>query len=205
MNKRGTDKILSLYWFAILIIIAGGVTGMVYVFYGSPYDIREIEANLMIDRIADCLSSQGRINSEIIQNGNFDSNFEENFLEKCHLNFNVEDVYGWRETVNQRNSGGGEFDGGEFGGAGASGSFEGQGQYYLEVDFYNFENPETSVYNIKKGNNNWLSSCVLQEEKEYERLAKCVTKSFYSLDDIGNQYIIKILGVVRKTEKNVKG
>jgi len=97
MDKRGTDKILSLYWFAILVIIAGGVAGMVYFFYDSPYDVREIEANLMIDRIADCLSSQGRINSEIIQNGNFDSNFKESFLEKCHLNLNVEDAYGWKE------------------------------------------------------------------------------------------------------------
>ena len=171
MDKRGTDKILSIYWFAILVIVAGGVAGMVYFFYDSPYDIREIEANLMIDRIADCLSSQGRINSEIIQNGNFDSNFKENFLENCHLTLDSN----WDE-----------------------------GQYYLEVDFYNFENPENSVYNIKKGNSKWLSSCVLQEEKEHEKLAKCIDKSFYSLDDVGNQYIIKILSVVRKTEKNVK-
>jgi len=45
---------------------------------------------------------------------------------------------------------------------------------------------------------------VIQEEEEYERLAKCVDKSFYSLDELGSQYIIKILVVVRKLEKNVK-
>ncbi len=49
-NKRG-DKILSLYWFAVLIIVAGGIFGMVYVFYGSPYDVREIEANVLLNKI----------------------------------------------------------------------------------------------------------------------------------------------------------
>ena len=55
-NKRG-DKILSIYWFAILLIIAGGIFGMVYVFYGTPYDVREIETRVLTNQIADCISS----------------------------------------------------------------------------------------------------------------------------------------------------
>ena len=42
MNRRG-EKYLSVYWFVILAIVAGGIIAMVFVFYGKPYDIREIE------------------------------------------------------------------------------------------------------------------------------------------------------------------
>ena len=117
------------------------------------------------------MSSQGRINSEIIKEGNFNSGFKESFLDDCHLILDGE----WDEE-----------------------------QYYIEIDFYNFENPDNSVYDIKKGNSKWLSGCIIQEEEEYERLAKCVDKSFYSLDELNNQYLIKILVAVRKLEKNVK-
>ena len=86
MNKRGTDKVLSLYWFAILIIVAGGVFAMVYVYYGAPYDIREVEADILMDRVADCLSDGGEINKEVFNEGDFD----DDFLGKCHLNFRTE-------------------------------------------------------------------------------------------------------------------
>lgn len=169
-NKRGAEKILSLYWFVILILVASGIFAMVYVFYGAPYDVREIEAGVFIDRVADCISREGRINSEIIEGGNFVVDFKDNFIEECHLILEE----------------------------------DGEEQYYVEVDFYNFKNPENSVYDIKEGNNNWKASCVVQEDEEYSRLAKCLDRSFYSLDDANNQYIIKILGVVGKSEKNVK-
>ncbi len=170
MNKRGAEKILSLYWFAILVIVAGGIFAMVYVFYGAPYDVREIEAGILIDRIADCVSYEGVIDSRIIEGRNFNENFKENFLEECHL-------------VLEEN---------------------GELQYYLEVDFYEFENLGTSVYDVKKGNLNFKSSCVIQEDEEFNKLAKCVDRSFYSLDELNNQYIIKILGVVGKSEQNVE-
>ncbi|MDD5012158.1 MAG: hypothetical protein PHQ66_00720 [Candidatus Nanoarchaeia archaeon] len=168
-NKRA-DKILSVYWFAILIIVAGGIFAMVYTFYGSPYDIREIEAELLTNRIADCISYAGKMNSELVVNGQFTS--ENNYLEKCHLILNSTE---WEEE-----------------------------QFYSEVNFYKIQNMNTPVFNVKKGNAKWLSSCVLQENKEEKKLAQCVERSFYSVDNSNNQYIIKILSVVRKSEKNVK-
>ena len=170
MNKRGADKILSLYWFVILMLVAGGIFAMVYVFYGAPYDVREIEAGIFIDRIADCVSYEGRINSEIVEAGIFNDDFKDNFLEKCYLILEE----------------------------------DGEIQYYLEVDFYEVGNLETSVYDIKKGNLNLKSSCVVQEDGEFNKLAKCIDRSFYSLDDVDGQYIIKILGVVWKSEQNVE-
>ena len=35
MNKKGTDKILSIYWFVVLTLVAGGIFAMVYVFLWS--------------------------------------------------------------------------------------------------------------------------------------------------------------------------
>ena len=85
MNKKATDKVLSVYWFAILILVAGGVFAMVYNFYQHPYDVREIEANLLINHVADCVATGGTIN-EIV----FEIEFTDNFMEICRLTFESE-------------------------------------------------------------------------------------------------------------------
>src|SRR3989344_5603718 len=51
-NRIGAEKIISVYWFVILIIIAGAVVAMVSLFYGSPYDVRVTEANIMINQVS---------------------------------------------------------------------------------------------------------------------------------------------------------
>ena len=170
-NKRG-DKILSIYWFAVLVIVAGGIFAMVYIFYGAPYDVREIEANLLINKIADCVSYAGRINANLISGGKFNQTSGADFLRECHLVF-------------------------------SSGEWE-EEQYYTEINFYKLEDLKNPVLNINAGNNKWGIYCAIQEKKEEEKLTKCVKKSFYSLDELNNQYIIKILAVVAKTEKNAK-
>ncbi|MFZ1970767.1 MAG: N-acetylmuramoyl-L-alanine amidase [Candidatus Nanoarchaeia archaeon] len=106
MHKKGADIVLSIYWFVILFIVAGAVVYMAYLFYGSPYDIRNIESKLLGDQIADCMTSKGYLNSLV-----FTSQFQNNLTQFCHLNFNVEDVYGWKN----------------------------QPQYYAEVGIYKFD------------------------------------------------------------------
>jgi hypothetical protein len=80
------EKIISVYWFVILIIVAGGIVFMVAVFYGKPYDVRELEANILIGNIADCISQNGRlvypVGSEELKN---------NFRKICHINFKTQD------------------------------------------------------------------------------------------------------------------
>jgi hypothetical protein len=169
MNKRG-DKILSAYWFAVLLIVAAGVFAMVYVFYGVPYDVRDIENHLLINAVADCISYGGKINPELISSGKAFAN--SSFFDKCHLNFNSS---GWKDE-----------------------------QYYTEVNVYPYGDLTNSILNVKKGNNNWISQCEIQKDKESQNLVQCSTKMFYSLDDENNQYLIKILGIVRKSEQNVK-
>jgi len=91
MNKRGTDKIISVYWFVVLFIVAGGVVYMAAVFYGAPYDVREVEANILINQIADCIATGGKLNN------NWNGLDENNIFERCHLTFGVEDEFGWKD------------------------------------------------------------------------------------------------------------
>jgi hypothetical protein len=177
MNKRGTDKILSIYWFVVLTLIAGGIFAMVYVFYGPPYDVRGIESEIFAERIADCISRQGVISSEFFSGNKFNEDITSKFAEMCNFNFNVEKDYG-----------------------------EGEVQYFYKVEFYTVRDLVTPSFSFFGGNSNWESECFIKKEnnKEYTRLAKCTEKRFYAVSGDRDQYLIKILSVIGKSEKNVK-
>jgi len=87
-NKKGTEKILSVYWFIILFITAAAIVYMVAIFYGEPYDVRQIEANILINRIVDCLSDGENLREDALN-----QSFRDNFLENCNLNFNSEEMW----------------------------------------------------------------------------------------------------------------
>lgn len=177
MNKRGTDKILSIYWFAILVLVAGGVFAMVYSFYGTPYDVREIESYLLANRVADCISKGGRIDSSFFNGEEFNSEIQKTILKECNLNFNVEEGYGSEAP-----------------------------QYFFEVNFYKVEDLSNSAFYLYAGNMNLGADCSIQKEskKDYDKLSKCVERRLYALDSSNNQYLIKIVSGVSKSEKNVK-
>ncbi len=133
MDKKGMW--LSVYWFIILAIIAAGVGYMVVSFYGAPYDVRKIEADILTNQIADCLAEGGYLRENILS-----EEFKGNFLEECKLTFKTENEYGWNEEE----------------------------QYYLEVNFYNFDQNVPNglgekIFNISKGNVNLKSIAILEE------------------------------------------
>ena len=170
-NKKGAEKIMSVYWFVILVLVAGGIFVMVANFHTSPYDIRELEAEIMINQVSDCVSQGGKLNEKLISDKNFNKEFK--ILEECHLNFNTE--------------------------------FENKIQYYLEINFYNFNDLENSIYKISSGEGEELKvDCEIQKNNEYGTISKCVEKTFYSLDNNQNQIFVKILSIIRKTDKNAK-
>jgi N-acetyl-anhydromuramyl-L-alanine amidase AmpD len=157
-NKRG-GKIISVYWFAILFIVAAAIVYMAALFYGAPYDARDIESEILTNHIADCLSQGGYLKENVLG-----GNLENNFLEECNLNFAVEDTYGWGETSGSRESG--------FGGGGASRSFgEAQEQYYVEVGVYGFnQDYEDGIgekrLSIVEGNVNLKTAFMLERAEE---------------------------------------
>jgi hypothetical protein len=165
-NKKGAEKIISVYWFAILFLVAAGVAAMVVIFYGKPYDVRELEADILTNSIANCLSEVGYLKTNVLGN----SNFRSNFLGECKLNFDVESTFT-------------------------------QPQYYLKVQIFQDAN---NVFEVSEGNLNLISSCGVESTIEQENLAKCSEKTFYSLGTGNVLYSIKVLSIVRKTEKNVR-
>lgn len=170
-NKKGAEKIMSIYWFVILVLVAGGIFFMVSSFHTSPYDVRELEAEIMINQVSDCISQGGKLNEKLIYDKNFNKEFK--ILDECYLNFNTE--------------------------------FENKIQYYLEINFYNVNDYENPIYKISSGEGEELKAdCEIQKNKEYGTISKCVEKTFYSLDNNQNQIFVKILSIIRKTEKNVK-
>ena len=131
MNKKG-DKLLSVYWFLILVIVATGIVLMVNVFYGNPYDVREIESALLANKVADCIYYGGEVNREIFSvQGVFKESFRDGFMEDCSLNFDVQ------------------------------GDFV-QVPYYIEVDFFSGINSKKSEFNITEGNNNLKPDCKIE-------------------------------------------
>lgn len=91
VNKRANEQVMSLYWFAVLFIVAGAIAFMVVSFYGEPFDVRNVEANLLSNHIADCIASGGEMNFELNEINS------ENVLELCEINLNVEEIYNWED------------------------------------------------------------------------------------------------------------
>lgn len=84
--KKG-NSLISLYWFFILGIIVGGVLIMTNAFYSAPYDVRNMEAELLGNHVANCISPEGKMHHLLIIGGRFFPAFKEDFEGKCKLNF----------------------------------------------------------------------------------------------------------------------
>ena len=166
-NKKATDKVLSIYWFAILVIIAGAVFAMVTMFYGYPYDVRNIESNIMINKVSDCISPSGFFNKSLLSQEDF------SLTSYCNITFDVENSL-----------------------------YSDKGNYYLQATFYNFTNSE-KLFALSEGNPSFKADCNINNG-DYEKLAVCVNRTFYSIDYSNNPYEINVLSIVTKTDKNVE-
>lgn len=168
------EKTISIYWFAILFLVAAAISLMVLSFYNHPYDVREAEASILKDRIADCIAPTGRLNTKLVNDSIFNPDFAENFLENCNIIFDVEEEHEWERAE----------------------------QYYLEVVFYDESNKK--VFDLSQGNFNLRGQCLDNPERKFNILPGCTWSSFYSFDNGKNKYFIDILTTVRKTEENAK-
>jgi len=79
LNKKADSKILSIWWFLILIIIATGIVIGVMIFFSSNLDVKSNEADIMANKILDCLIKNGYINEDFLVDNT-------NFLDNCFLN-----------------------------------------------------------------------------------------------------------------------
>ncbi len=82
LELLGGEMILWFFRFFLLIIIIAGIALIAYAFYSRNIDVREIEVNLIANKIANCMIKDG-----ILQDVSLLS------LEKCGLNLNLEENY----------------------------------------------------------------------------------------------------------------
>lgn len=133
-SKRAEDKILSMYWFFIIFLVTAAIVYMVSLYYHHPYDVRELEAEILVNHIADCISKEGTMNTNLITQGNFNENFKDIFLDECGINFDTEET--WNDEI----------------------------QYYIGFNVYSGVNINSPVFVSKFGNLNLLPSCELQDQ-----------------------------------------
>lgn len=78
-SKKADSKLLSIWWFAVLIAIGLGIVAGTLVFYSSKSDVRLAEAGILADRVLDCIVEQGSVSQEFL-----DLKF--NVFETCGIN-----------------------------------------------------------------------------------------------------------------------
>jgi hypothetical protein len=134
-NKKG-EKLISLYWFVILTLVAGGIFLMVNSFYNSPYDVRELESNILADKVVDCIYSGGEISPLLLGPGNkFKDSFRDNFMALCSLTFDTKEK--WDPEP-----------------------------HFVKIVFYGDERKLSTFYNITAGNRNYEEDCFAEESYE---------------------------------------
>ncbi len=84
MNKRGGEKIMSVWWFFVLVIVGVGITSGVLLFYSADVNVKQTEADILYDKIAECIFENGFLIDEFLKN-DFD------IFETCDLNKGIID------------------------------------------------------------------------------------------------------------------
>lgn len=78
MNKKGAEKILSVWWIFVLGIIAGFIIIGVLIYYRADINIKEFEADILAERIVRCLVDNGYLNQDFLEK-------EFDIFEECNL------------------------------------------------------------------------------------------------------------------------
>lgn len=88
-NKKAGTKLLSIWWFFVIIIVFIGVVMGTSFFKADKLDVREVESAIMVNRIIECVSLNGKFNQQIFNNTNFlvDCGFNPTIIEKSSLYF----------------------------------------------------------------------------------------------------------------------
>jgi len=162
-NKKAAEKILSVYWFLILVLVAGAIVVGVMLFYSSPFDVRAMEAELLSDKIVDCISDTGHLRQDVADAVLQKTLSDFDLIGNCNLN--LEDSTFMND------------------------------QYYVSLEVYHLDGQKIDGVDI--GRVDFVPVC--NQEGEFP---KCVEKRVLLVN--GEEFIIKVLSGVRKTEKNVK-
>lgn len=79
MDKRAEEKYVSIWWFAILVVVATGIAASTILFFSADFDSRSEEAKVLQYKILDCVTEDSSVNDKIFLEKNFD------ILSECGL------------------------------------------------------------------------------------------------------------------------
>lgn len=82
-NKTGGEKLLSIWWAFVIIVIGGGVALSVWIYYGADVDINKINADILAERIIKCITDNSELKWDFLN--------ENQIYSKCSLD---EDTFG---------------------------------------------------------------------------------------------------------------
>ena len=83
-TKKAGTKLLSVWWFLVLVIIAIGIVAGTSIFITKKIDTRAVEADILVSRAIICLVNQGIIREDFLK-----ENF--NIFQKCALSEKIID------------------------------------------------------------------------------------------------------------------
>jgi len=87
-NKKAATKLLSIWWFAILLIIAVGIIIGTSIFFSKKIDVRLLESDIIAAKLTDCvIDARGVIDLEALNLK--DDAAKGSFLEKCGFNSEI--------------------------------------------------------------------------------------------------------------------
>tara|TARA_Y100000310_G_scaffold329989_1_gene400843 strand:+ start:415 stop:927 length:513 start_codon:yes stop_codon:yes gene_type:complete len=67
LNKRGAEKIFSIWWFFVVVVVAVAVIVGVNVYFWAEVDVREVEADVLADKVLDCLIEQDELRDDFLE------------------------------------------------------------------------------------------------------------------------------------------
>ena len=95
INRKGDERVLSMYWFILFIIVAVAIVSAVLIFYSYLLDVRSTEAGILSDRVVDCLSDGGNLNVAKLDEA------EKNLESACNLILKDESKEKYKEMKSQ--------------------------------------------------------------------------------------------------------
>jgi hypothetical protein len=78
-NFKGGEKLLSIFWFSVLAIVGIGITAAVLIYHSADVDVREMEINILYEKIINCVIEHGFLIEGLIEE-DFD------IFNECQLN-----------------------------------------------------------------------------------------------------------------------
>ena len=87
-NKKGDEKLLSIWWFVCLVVVGVTITVVITVYLSTPIDTRFQETEILQEKIFDCVIQNGFLENEILEKN------PNQFLDFCKLH---------KKTINESN------------------------------------------------------------------------------------------------------